>query len=237
MAEELPARNICGARRNSEAGEGEVCKQPAGYGTNHVGDGRCKYHGGNTQIVHGRYSHLKHRRLAEKIARFEGLEDPLNIEPELAMLRALTEDFVERFDAYQAALLDWHGSYIGRPLDPARVEQFQRVLDECERRMREYEEPTEDEWQALIHARETLQRLVQSQENKPRQILDIVTAKDLLSEVTKVVERIEKIRAQDAISRPELLRTMAYMGRVVETYVKDESTLDKIRIAWLGMHV
>ena len=38
-------RDYCGANRRQ--GEG-TCTRPAGWGTNHVGVGRCKLHGGNT---------------------------------------------------------------------------------------------------------------------------------------------------------------------------------------------
>ena len=36
-------KNTCGATAKST---GEPCKLPAGFGTDHVGVGRCKYHGG-----------------------------------------------------------------------------------------------------------------------------------------------------------------------------------------------
>lgn len=36
-------RNVCGAKRTNKTG---TCKLPAGYGTNHLGTGRCKWHGG-----------------------------------------------------------------------------------------------------------------------------------------------------------------------------------------------
>ena len=36
-------KKICGATAKST---GEPCKLPAGFGTDHVGEGRCKYHGG-----------------------------------------------------------------------------------------------------------------------------------------------------------------------------------------------
>ena len=38
-------RKICGAKAKST---GEKCKLVAGYGTNHLGEGRCKYHGGKS---------------------------------------------------------------------------------------------------------------------------------------------------------------------------------------------
>lgn len=222
---------------NALKGNNTRCLRPAGYRTDHAGYGRCARHGGAVQRTHGRYSSLKHLRLAEKIEKFENDLEPLNIFPELALLRALTEDYIERYEETTAAVLAWHTSYIARPIAAQRIEALQRMLDECERRMREYEEPSESEYAALAESRDTLQRLAAAQENKPRQVLDLAAAKDLVAECAKTVERIEKIRSQDAISRPELLRVMMHMGRTVETFVKDPATLDKIRQHWMLMTV
>ncbi len=38
-----PHKKICGAKAKST---GEPCKLVAGYGTDHLGEGRCKFHGG-----------------------------------------------------------------------------------------------------------------------------------------------------------------------------------------------
>ena len=70
---------------------------------------------------------------------------------------------------------------------------------------------------------------------KPRQLLDISDAYRMLSEATKIVERIEKIRSEDAVSRKDLLRIMAEMGRAVERYVVDEPTREKIKDHWMGI--
>ena len=40
-----PNATLCGAQKRQSDG---TCTQPAGWGTNHVGIGRCKLHGGNT---------------------------------------------------------------------------------------------------------------------------------------------------------------------------------------------
>lgn len=42
----------CGARKRN----GDPCTKPAGFGTDHVGFGRCKFHGGGSKAKHGRYS-------------------------------------------------------------------------------------------------------------------------------------------------------------------------------------
>jgi hypothetical protein len=222
---------------NALKGNNKRCLRPAGYKTDHLGYSRCHVHGGAAPVTHGRYSSLQHLRIGTKLAKYENDPDPLNILPELAMLRALTEDYLERYEEITRAIVAWHESYISRPVAKQRIEAMQRILDECERRMREYEEPSESEWAALAEARDTVDRLARAQENKPRQILDIATARDLIAETAKTVEKIEKIRSQDAISRPELLRAMTHMGRVVETHVKDPGILDKIRRDWLTLHV
>lgn len=85
----------CGAKKRQ--GEGH-CTQPAGWGTEHVGRGRCKLHGGNAgrPIIYGRYS-LEHRKsLEEKRDRFLEDPEPGNLGAELAMLRALFQDYLDR---------------------------------------------------------------------------------------------------------------------------------------------
>jgi len=42
----LRDKRLCGAQRRQ--GDGEPCKRPAGWGTDHPGDGRCKLHGGSS---------------------------------------------------------------------------------------------------------------------------------------------------------------------------------------------
>lgn len=37
---------ICGAKLKAKGGNNKVCQKPAGWGTNHPGTARCKYHGG-----------------------------------------------------------------------------------------------------------------------------------------------------------------------------------------------
>ena len=46
----------CGAKKRQPDFPGQTCRRPAGWGTRHVGFGRCKLHGGATPYRHGRYS-------------------------------------------------------------------------------------------------------------------------------------------------------------------------------------
>jgi hypothetical protein len=167
---------LCGARAKSRPGG--TCRKPAGWGTDHVGEGRCRIHGGvSGTLKHGRYSKVKHTALRELIERHEQDPEPLNIHPELAAARALFESYIDRYQAWADALLAWHESW---------------KLGE--------------------------------DKGKPTQLPDIADAYRILSEVTKIAERIEKVRSANAISRPELLRVLSEMSRTVDRRI-DESTL------------
>jgi hypothetical protein len=225
-------KTACGAKNRT----GGTCQLRAGFGTDHVGDGRCKFHGGKTPVRSGRYSTVKHEALRDLIAQHAADEDPLDILPELAAARALFQDFIERYGTFTEALLAWHASYetSGRkPLAPAKLEALRRALDEYEA----MGELTDDREEDLKLARELAEQLGTPDTNKPRVVLDISDAYRIVGEITKIVERIEKIRAANAISRPELLRVMTEMGRVVQAHVTDEATQAKVRDGWLAIRL
>mgnify|MGYP000890590468 CR=1 FL=1 len=101
----------CGAKLKSGKG---LCSKGAGWRTNHPGQGKCYFHGGATPIKSGMYSGIQRPELREKIDKFAKQEDPYNLEPELALLRAIVEDLVERWDKIygpDGALLAWHESF------------------------------------------------------------------------------------------------------------------------------
>lgn len=134
----------CGKKNRA----GGKCAKPAGWGTDHVGVGPCKLHGGATPVKHGRYSAIKRQSLGTLIAQYEADPEPLNLLPELATARALFRDYLDR--------------------------------------------------------------------NEGKGDVDTSGATAHLEAIARIVKRIEDIRAQDAISRPELIRVMAEMGRNAE---------------------
>jgi hypothetical protein len=105
----------CGATTKSS---GKPCTKSAGWRTDHPGVGKCYLHGGKTPIAHGRYSGIKRPRLAELIAKFETDPNPLDILPEVLLLRALITDYVERYDEMTDAILAWHESYVNKQMTP-----------------------------------------------------------------------------------------------------------------------
>jgi hypothetical protein len=80
--------DICGA----ETRDGDPCQMPAGWGTDHVGEGRCKRHGGNAgrPVEHGRYS-AKKEKLQDRLEEYRTEENPGELWEELALLRALLQ--------------------------------------------------------------------------------------------------------------------------------------------------
>jgi len=92
---------------------GEPCKNKAGHGTAHVGQGCCKKHngGGGRPPTHGLYSQIKRPRIVELLAACDALDDPLDLTADLKMLRSLTVDWIERYDELVEAIIAWHESY------------------------------------------------------------------------------------------------------------------------------
>lgn len=84
---------ICGAKTRQGGG----CKQKAGWGTDHVGIGRCKLHGGATPIRTGRYSVVHRQSLQTKIDQFAADPQAGDLRGELALMRALLQDHLDRF--------------------------------------------------------------------------------------------------------------------------------------------
>ena len=83
---------VCGAKTRS----GEPCQsQPV------RGAARCRMHGGTSPgrpLVHGRYS-LRHKAaLAGKVDRFLADPRPGELVDELALMRGLLQDYLDRFD-------------------------------------------------------------------------------------------------------------------------------------------
>lgn len=82
----------CGAKTRS-AGR---CRKQAGWGTDHLGQGRCRLHGGSSLVKHGRHSMIIRASIRELAEAFEADPDPLDLLPELAQARALYVDYVNR---------------------------------------------------------------------------------------------------------------------------------------------
>jgi len=74
----------CGAK--TRAGGGHPCRRVAGHGTNHLGMGRCKYHGGATPILHGLYSKVVPANRLNSYQEALASSDPKSMLEHLALL-------------------------------------------------------------------------------------------------------------------------------------------------------
>jgi hypothetical protein len=104
---ELDPNFFCRARNVKRE---KYCRARAGQGTDHLGSGRCKNHGGSTPIVHGRYSEVVRGTLGEHLDRLEleSDQEKLDILPEAAMLRGLTLDLSERWTQYVNGIIAYN---------------------------------------------------------------------------------------------------------------------------------
>ena len=73
--------------------------------------------------------------------------------------------------------------------------------------------------------------------SKPRQILDVADANRILAEITRMVKRIEDVKAGSAISRADFYRVMTEMGRAVDLAVEDPDVREKIHDAWMEIRL
>lgn len=179
-------RQHCGAKTRS----GTPCTQVAGWGTQHVGVGRCKLHGGASPIKHGRRSRYTTayrpvQQILEQLER-ESVEEQMDILPEARLIRALAQHFVQRHTEIVGALLDWNAEEAREAASERRQPRPQRIPE------------IEDAAKLLEAASRVVDRI-----HKQRSA-DAISRADLMrlmGEMARVVERhigdgetLEKIR-------------------------------------------
>ena len=199
----------CGAKTRS----GGTCKKEAGWGTDHVGHGRCRLHGGlaGRPIETGeysRYSVITRPRLAELREHFEKDPDPLNLLPEVLELRSRVADYSERYDAVTDALLAWHYSF-DRGYKAALADWRDKYRDwvadyieRCERGPDADEDEPEDP---------PLPPLPEDFAERPRRIIDILQVGRFIVDLSAIADKITRQQSEGTI-------TMATMDATLEQY-------------------
>lgn len=212
----------------------KYCRARAGSGTDHVGQGRCRHHKGNAPVKHGRYSRVTRPRIRELLDAFENDDTPLDLLPELKLLRALTLDFVERYDEFVDSMYAWHASF-ERSYQVAFNEWRETVLQRIEK------EGWENiEGQDLPSPPDPLDYVT-----KPRQVLDVSAAAGLVDKIGAMVDRIEKHKQSGSITLETLERTLQAVGvelvKAVRKEVSDESVRSRIlaafELGWATVHI
>lgn len=215
----------------------KYCRQRAGFGTDHVGSGRCKHHGGSSRVTHGqyrRYDLSASPRLNELIEQYQNDPEPLNVMSELAAARALMHDWLDRYALFLAALTAWHDTWEGRyiPLSEDEKAALTRSLDEYEALLTEGSEsgePTEEQLGQLALSRSAIAFLTTEQQPKPRQILDASDAMRHVDTISKVITRAETIRAQGTVSIDRLRMFLLALDRGLEIEVADIDLRTRLR--------
>lgn len=131
---ELQPNFFCRARNVKRE---KYCRARSGQGTDHLGSGRCKNHGGSVPIVHGRYSDVVRDSLGEHLERLELEEekDRLDILPEATLLRGITLETLERWKEHRDALIAWNqaeaveAAATGKRPKFARVPEINEIAD------------------------------------------------------------------------------------------------------------
>lgn len=198
--------------------DGLPCTLPKGWGTDHVGEGRCRIRGGGRKggkpmgrpPIHGLYSKTTHKRLRQLIEEATTEHsDPLDLIPEIVQLRALNRDFIDRYEEFADALMTFWRSY-----QPALKE----LLDQAHKVPRD-----RDEVQEYFA---TLKKLATDVENtlheRPRQILDITDAAALADKVGRTAERVHKMQEQRGLAGYKLQKTLEAMGQVVGKQLRQQ---------------
>ena len=125
----IPANLIERCGRPKKDGNG-TCTQPAGAGTDHYGTGPCKYHGGiNGSTTHGRYSGLFSKDLDDIISHFGADENPLDLIPDIVLIRSLTEKFIANYDVWFEAVCAWHESFNEGRAGPSKPTKVLELTD------------------------------------------------------------------------------------------------------------
>jgi hypothetical protein len=79
-------------RCEAKTRSGSQCNRPAGWGTQHVGIGRCKMHGGASPIKHGLYSKYSVHKLAQAVQSLVNDPELVNLRQQIAFKQALILD-------------------------------------------------------------------------------------------------------------------------------------------------
>lgn len=204
----------CGAKAKTHDG---YCGNPAGAGTDHPGQGRCKFHGGNAPVKHGRYSKISRPRIKDLMDAFENDPEPMNLMPEVTLLRSLLTDFIERHDEQQEALFAWRESY-GKAFQRAYREWYAEMVQLAEEMTPPEQMPAPPEPLDF--------------QGRPTNVLDITAVSRLIDQVGSMVDRIEKHRTSSTITLATLDRVMEQVGvelvHALQEEVKDEATRTRI---------
>ncbi len=104
----------CGARSRRD---GAPCQRDKGYGTQHPGRGRCKFHGGikkhgDRRIKTGLFSPYMQGALREPFEHIrKSHADLMDLSPHLELLNTLLGHLMRERDGSESGLIDWYNRF------------------------------------------------------------------------------------------------------------------------------
>lgn len=205
--------------------KGPYCRQPAGKRTEHLGEGRCWLHGGSPRITHGKYSRLKRTDLADAIAEQEENPAIYDTTGEIAGLRAIIIDYINRYDDITQMLEHWHLSFHASMPSPLLLDNLDELLSQFTNMVGADIIKTHPQYKIVREWYNTNLKVAP----KPTKLVDIGEVYKMLGEVTKMVERVGKLNSSNAVSRRDFVRIMTEIGNIIDQSVVDEPTKAKIR--------
>jgi len=139
--------NICGATKRD--GSGDKCHLPAGWGTDHVGEGACKLHGGagvktgrdNPAFKHGLFSDYLDEEDRDTVDALEEYNDAEKMDElinwRLARLRRAVEALQD--DEDQRTFWDAFGELVAQTGDPDsdQIKELAKMLSQGNRAMQD----------------------------------------------------------------------------------------------------
>lgn len=193
------------------------CRHPAGFRTDHSGFGKCYLHGGNAPVKHGRYARVQNQAIKDLLDELEDDDDPMNLLPEVQLLRALVINYVNNYEGYIAALEAWQRSF-----DKAFIGKWQAWWEEMRADILE----TEDR-EMRDHMIEQMPDPMSYLPAKPLNLPDIMQVGGFLVQIGQLVERIKKLKSTDTFSMQTVGRLWASMaGHLTQAageVIKDDS--------------
>lgn len=208
----------------------KYCRARAGAGTDHPGLGRCRVHGGNSSRKHGLRSRYKLQipHLQDRLAKHLAAENPHEIAGEIALLRALTETWLNEKGELLEQLSAWHAQ---RRLNPEQQNAMYQLIDD-------YEELTKSGAHEITTRQVELPRLARAAVKhlgddipRPNQVPELTDVVKLIGETTRSVERVFTMQAKQAITWEQLKRFLFAIDRILESLITDVELLGRIKEA------
>lgn len=234
--------SLCGDFGGRKRRTDQPCTQPAGWGTDHAGTGRCKLHGGaNTgrPIEHGKYSRyavLKSKDVAKLREHFEADPDPLDLKPDVIELRVRIADFCDRYDEMTAALLAWHASYSDSYALEIQTwrrhwENWEADYKECLERVRELR----DTDPALAELEDPpLPPKPDELSAKPRRVVDILQVAQFIGMLGGLVDKIKRREDEKGFTVFDINEIIKQHGVELMAALKETVDEDELRSAILA---